>query len=239
MARIYGIDIFAAVERRVQQRYVTLSLAQQRRLADPIKEGQFFMWATADAAASIYAKTQQRGAVLYRLPAATLRYVTHGDIPPALEYDMASMLLEDGLSLQATLEFLLLSYLPDKEAAIITVLGNQIMPNIFTIADQTVRPPETPRKVADTLYTGLKAGLPRDVRQASANHPDGKRYWFFSDSFGSLGRVVVQPRPDGQSQIVSEFAEGDPDPAHSAQRAAIFRVVTDNVFRLFDEKTQN
>ena len=57
-----------------------------------------------------------------------------------------------------------------------------------------------------------------------------------SDSFGSLGRVVVQPHPDGTSQIVSEFAEGDPNPTRNAQRAAIFRVVTDNVFRLFDEK---
>ena len=81
--------------------------------------------------------------------------------------------------------------------------------------------------------------LPRDVQTASANHPDGKRYWYFSDSLVTLGRLVVQPRPAGQSQIVSEFAEGDPDPTRNAQRAAIFRVVTDNVFRLFDEKTQS
>ena len=173
MARTYGTDIFAAVERRVQQRYATLSHAQQKRLTNPIKEGQFFMWATADEAASIYATTKRRGAVLYHLPDITLHYVTHGDIPPALEYDMASMLLEDGLRLRHTLEFLLLSYLPDKEAAIITIMGETIMPNVFTIADQTVRPPETPHMLLPDsgLYDGLAAELPRDVQTASANPP--------------------------------------------------------------------
>ena len=241
MAHTYGTDIFAIVERRVQQRYATLSSAQQRRLADPNRQGQFLMWAMAEEAASRYAKTQQRGAVFQRISNRSVRYVTHGDIPPALEDDMAPMRLEDGLRLRHTLEFLLLSYLPDREAAIITIMGDHIMPNIFTIADQTVRPPEPPHMLLPDsgLYDGLAAELPRDVQTASANHPDGKRYWYFSDSLGTLGRLVVQPRPDGQSQIVSEFTEGDPNPAHSAQRAAIFRVVTDNVFRLFDEKTQN
>jgi hypothetical protein len=73
------------------------------------------MRAMADEAKSRYAKTQQHGAVTLRILSHRVRSVTHGDLFPPFENDMVLMLLEDGLRLRHTLEFLMLSYLPHKE----------------------------------------------------------------------------------------------------------------------------
>ena len=229
------INIQPAVEARIMAVLEELSPAERRRREQPAELGQLLLACLADEAAAQYQRTQARGLVVHRTATHAMHYVPHAQVPKVLERNLALLPIADGHRLQATLEYLLLSYNPDAEAAIVAVDHGRLIPTIVTLAEHSVRMPPSPQPIPEALYAGVAPGLPRDVLSASAPQGDGARYWFFSATLGTLGRVAVRAEA-GQTRVDAEFAEGDAAPGRNEQRVALFRQVTANLLRAFDDQ---
>ena len=64
--------------------------------------------------------------------------------------------------------------------------------------------------------------LPPGVSFQKERHGPGWMYVFRHTELGQLGRLVLQGRADGQTQVTSELA-GEPGDPMTAKRAAIFQ----------------
>ena len=63
--------------------------------------------------------------------------------------------------------------------------------------------------------------LPPDISFQQEQLSDGAAFIFRHVKLGELGRILLQDRPDGQTQIICEVV-GDPNDPMTAKRAAIF-----------------
>lgn len=231
-------NIQSAVEARIMAVLEELSPTQRRRREQPAELGQLLLACLADEAAAQYQRTQTRGLVVHRTATHAMHYVPHAQVPKVLERDLAPLPLADGQRLQATLEYLLLSYAPDAEAAIVAVDHGRLIPTLVTLAEHSVCMPPSQQPIPDALYAGVAPGLPHDVLSANAPHGESAVYWFFSATLGTLGRVAVRPEA-GQTRVDAEFAEGDADPGRNERRAALFRQVTANLLQALEEQRQS
>ena len=64
--------------------------------------------------------------------------------------------------------------------------------------------------------------LPPGVSSQKERHASGWVYVFRHTELGQLGRILLQGRADGQTQVTSELA-GEPDDPMTQKRAAIFK----------------
>ena len=64
--------------------------------------------------------------------------------------------------------------------------------------------------------------LPPDISFQKERHPYGWAYIFRHTQLGQIGRIILQGRPDGQTQATCEVL-GDPDDPMTEKRAAIFK----------------
>ena len=66
--------------------------------------------------------------------------------------------------------------------------------------------------------------LPPDISYNKEQLPNGFAFNFRHSQLGNIGRILLQERPDGQTQILCEVV-GDPDDPMTAKRAAIFKPI--------------
>ena len=66
--------------------------------------------------------------------------------------------------------------------------------------------------------------LPDDISYYQEQLPNGVAFNFRHSLLGDLGRILLQDRADGQTQILCEVV-GDPDDPMTAQRAAILEPI--------------
>ncbi len=66
--------------------------------------------------------------------------------------------------------------------------------------------------------------LPPDISYRQEQLPNGFAFNFRHARLGDLGRILLQERPDGLTQILCEVV-GDPDDPMTAKRAAIFKPI--------------
>ena len=87
--------------------------------------------------------------------------------------------------------------------------------------------------------------LPPDISYHQEQFPNGVAFNFRHAQLGDLGRILLQERPDGQTQIICEVV-GDPNDPMTAKRAAIFKPIgtelsnqLDAAFRVGGQPTDN
>ncbi len=61
--------------------------------------------------------------------------------------------------------------------------------------------------------------LPSDISYQQTQLANGVAFNFRHAQLGELGRILLQERPDGQTQIICEVV-GDPDDPMTAKRAS-------------------
>ena len=66
--------------------------------------------------------------------------------------------------------------------------------------------------------------LPSDISYQQTQLANGVAFNFRHAQLGELGRILLQERPDGQTQIICEVV-GDPDDPMTAKRASIFKPI--------------
>ncbi|NES68962.1 MAG: hypothetical protein F6K24_28890 [Okeania sp. SIO2D1] len=66
--------------------------------------------------------------------------------------------------------------------------------------------------------------LPPDISYGKEQLPNGYAFNFRHSQLGNIGRILLQERTDGQTQILCEVV-GDPDDPMTAKRAAIFKPI--------------
>ncbi|MDY7008153.1 MAG: hypothetical protein SWX82_30545 [Cyanobacteriota bacterium] len=66
--------------------------------------------------------------------------------------------------------------------------------------------------------------LPPDISYDQEQLPKAIAFNFRHTKLGNIGRILLQERPDGQTQILCEVV-GDPDDPMTAKRAAIFKPI--------------
>ena len=75
--------------------------------------------------------------------------------------------------------------------------------------------------------------LPPDVFYQQEPVPNGFAFNFRHAKLGDLGRILLQERPDGQTQILSEIV-GDPEDPMTAKRGAIFKPISEAITSQLD-----
>ena len=75
--------------------------------------------------------------------------------------------------------------------------------------------------------------LPLDVTYRQEQLLDGFAFNFRHTKLGDLGRILLQERPDGQTQILCEIA-GDPDDSMTIRRGAIFKPISKEITSQLD-----
>jgi hypothetical protein len=75
--------------------------------------------------------------------------------------------------------------------------------------------------------------LPPDVSYRQEQIPDGFAFNFRHAKLGDLGRILLQDRPDGQTQILCEIV-GDPNDPMTAKREAIFKPIGEEISHQLD-----
>ena len=72
--------------------------------------------------------------------------------------------------------------------------------------------------------------LPPEITFQKEHGPEGWVYSFRHEKLGHLGRILLQGRPDGRTQVVSEIA-GDPDDPMTEKRKTVFGPVALEIAR--------
>ncbi|ELS02733.1 hypothetical protein Xen7305DRAFT_00024510 [Xenococcus sp. PCC 7305] len=76
--------------------------------------------------------------------------------------------------------------------------------------------------------------LSSDITYRQEQLPNGVAFMFRHSELGDLGRVLLQERPDGQTQILCEVV-GDPDDPMTAKRGAIFEPIGKELSHQLDQ----
>jgi len=78
--------------------------------------------------------------------------------------------------------------------------------------------------------------LPPEVTVQKEHTPEGWVFSFRHQELGQLGRIVLQERADGNTQVVSEVA-GDPDDPMTERRKSVFGPIAMEIARQMDLAT--
>lgn len=84
--------------------------------------------------------------------------------------------------------------------------------------------------------TGSTFHLPEDVSVRKTRLSSGWSYLFRHTELGYLGRIVLQGRPDGRTNVTCEVA-GDADEPMTEKRAEIFKPLGMELARQLDKAT--
>lgn len=75
--------------------------------------------------------------------------------------------------------------------------------------------------------------LPPEISYQQEPVPNGFAFNFRHAKLGDLGRILLQERPDGQTQILCEIV-GDPEDPMTAKRGAIFKPISEAITSQLD-----